>query len=94
MKAYPVFESEINSFSVFNGLAMISFSIASALFALAAGIITSAIFAETLTPAAAILTKFVAPILIIASLVALVVGLVANVKRANVWSQIQKETKG
>jgi hypothetical protein len=94
VKAYPIFETELDSISFLNTQATIYFSLASALFSFAVGILTNAAFVDTMTAPGAILAKVIAPLLIVGAICAGLLGRHAFKSRASQWSKIRHESTG
>ena len=92
VKAYPVFESEIETFNLFNTLTLAAFAIGAAFIAYAMGIWTNAAFAENLSPTGVLATKLVAPILCVLALISFGLGVWARHRRATTWAQIKRES--
>jgi hypothetical protein len=92
VKAYPVFETEIESFNLFNALTLAGFSIGSACIAFAVGIWTNAAFTDKLTPEATIASKIVGPALLVFAALAFVFGFWAKRQRTTTWEQIKRES--
>ena len=92
VKAYPVFDSELQTLSFFNGLMLAFSSVASFLLALACGIWTNAMFAASMTPEGAILSRVAAPILCGLAIVFLSLTIWAYLKRKSSWLTIQQES--
>jgi hypothetical protein len=89
MKAYPIFETELDSIAFLNTLSLVFFSAGSALLSFAIGIWTNAAFSERLTPEAAVLSKAGAPALIVAAIVCYVLGERARRSRETEWGKIK-----
>jgi TRAP-type C4-dicarboxylate transport system permease small subunit len=94
VKVFAVHEFEYSSLTNLSTAATVAFSIAGAAFAYAAGIVTNAAFAEKLTPAGELATKLVAPILFLASFIAVCCGGYALLKRRDLWGTIKKQSSG
>jgi hypothetical protein len=92
VKVFAVHEFEYNSLSNLSDVATIAFAVAGVTSAYAIGIWTDAAFAEKLTPAGELAEKFVAPALLIAAVVAAIIGLVALCGRSALWGSIKKQS--
>jgi hypothetical protein len=92
VKAYPVFQSEVRSFSTFNTLEKVAFSAAASFVSLAGGIWINASFTGTPTPEGTILSRVVAPGLCGLALIALILAILAIRLRKSVWLAIDKES--
>jgi hypothetical protein len=93
VKAYPVFQSEVRSFSTFNTLEKVAYSASASFVSLAAGIWINASFSGAPTPEGAILSHLVAPGLCGLSIITLGLAFMANRLRKSVWVTIDRESK-
>jgi hypothetical protein len=91
MTTYPISEPELENISSLNAQVTVRFAVASALFALAAGIWTNAIFATEMTPAGHLATIFVAPLLLVASAGYAIAGIMSRRARASAWERIKND---
>ncbi len=92
VKAYPIFETELDSISFLNTQVLVYFSVGSALLSFAVGIWTNAAFAENLTPAGTLLARVAGPLLCVASAAAYLLGLNARRSRVSQWMKIKQES--
>ncbi len=93
MKAYPVFQSEVRSFTTFNTLEKVAYSASASFVSLAVGIWINASFSGAPTPEGTVLSHVVAPGLCGLSLVAVGLAILANRLRKSVWTAIDRESK-
>jgi hypothetical protein len=90
MKAFAVYEAELDSLTTQTHTATTFFSVAAALLGYAIGIVTNAMFAEKLTPAGELATKVGVPLLVV---LACVFGCLAWQYRTNRQAQLDQIRK-
>jgi hypothetical protein len=93
MKAFAIFEVEMDSLSSLNSQAMAFFSLGSAFFSYAFAIWANASFATALTPTGELAKKFAAPALLVISIVFLLLANSARVKRKRTIEEIKGKSK-
>jgi len=94
MKAYAVFETEIQTIAFFNTLATIFFSVGAALLSYAIGIWTNLFFVTPPIPAKGeVLADIVAPILCVLAAIFFILGVWALLSKRDVWKGISKLSK-
>jgi hypothetical protein len=93
VKTYPVLENEFDNLSSLNTLAIVFFSVGSFLLSAAIGVWVNAVFNVQLTPAGEVASKWVAPGVLVLSVVFYALGLWANHRGASTWQKIKRETK-
>lgn len=91
MKCYPVHETEMESLSTMNTEATVFFSSMSACIALAAGIVTNAIFAERSTEMSKFATLIGAPFLGGLAILFGCLGVYTAYRRSALWGRIKQE---
>lgn len=89
VKAFPIFENELESLSFLNTMTLVFFSVGSAFVSFAIGIWTNAAFADKLTPEGIVAAKYGAPLLCVLSLAAYVLGIIAMFSRSSQWAKIK-----
>ncbi len=93
MKAFAVFESEIEALASLNTQATIFFSVASGLLSFAVGIWTNATFYEQLSAAGLIATKYLGPLLLLLSAVFYGLAIYASAKRRTTLRSIREQSR-
>jgi hypothetical protein len=93
VKAYAIFENEVQTLTMWNTLAGIFMSLGAACLSFAVGIWTNAAFAEKLTPEGVIFSKFVAPTFCLLTLVSWGIAIWAVYSRSRTWEDVKAETK-
>ena len=92
VKAYPIFESELESLSFLNTMTLVFFSVGSATISFAVGIWTNATFAEKMTPEGVVASIYGAPVLLVAAAICYGLGGLALYSRRQQWSKIKTES--
>lgn len=93
VKAYAIFENEVQTLTMWNTLAGISTALGTAALSFAVGIWTNAAFAEKLTPEGIVVSKFVAPALCIVAAVGYGLAIWAIKSRGKTWNAVKTESK-
>lgn len=93
VRAYPIFETELNSIAFLNTVSIVFFSVGSAFISFAIGIWTNAAFAERLTPEGVVLSKIGGPALCIAAALCYGLAIWALVTRRSEWQKIKDASK-
>jgi hypothetical protein len=92
VKAYPIFESELESLSFLNTMTLVFFSVGSAMVSFAFGIWTNAAFAEKLTAEGVVASNYGAPALLIAAVICYGLGGLSLYSRRQQWLKIKAES--
>jgi ABC-type glycerol-3-phosphate transport system permease component len=93
MNIYPVAEHELESLSLMSTLNQALVAIGIGLISLAVGVFVTYAFSETVTPEGNVLTKLVAPLLVLFGVVALGLCKWTLNKRRMIWGRIVAESK-
>jgi hypothetical protein len=93
MKAFAVFEAEMQALASLNTQATIFFSVASGLLSFAVGIWTNAAFYERLSAAGLIATGYLAPLLLLLAAVFYALAIYASVKRTKTLRTIREQSR-
>lgn len=93
MKAWAVFDTEVEALSSLNTQATVFFSVASGLLSFAVGIWISAVFTEQLTPAGMLATSIAAPTLCVLALVFFGLAIGAWWKRRSTLAVIRQQSR-
>jgi hypothetical protein len=93
MNCYPVSEPEMEHISSLNALAAAGFSAGTFLLAMGASIWINASFYTELTAEAKVAAKYVAPLLVVFSIICAFGGIWAQRKRKSAWGQIKAESQ-
>jgi hypothetical protein len=92
VKAYAVFETEVEALSSFNAQTTVYFSVASSLLAFAIGIWTTALFTDKLSPEASVACRIVGPLLIVLSLIGFWLAISSSKKRQSTIATIKAQS--
>ena len=92
VRIYPITEGELKTISIMNTLAIVFFSIGSALLSFALGIIVNCAIDGQLTEVANTLLRVVAPICGVLGIISYVIGILALVTRKSELGRISKES--
>jgi amino acid permease len=93
VKVYGIHESEVDTLSYLNDQATIFFTTASFLGGVAITIWLNWAFAERATLTGDILTEYIAPLLLIISLVLLYVARSATKRRSSTWEEVKRGSR-
>ncbi|MGO9991327.1 MAG: hypothetical protein ACLPTF_02285 [Steroidobacteraceae bacterium] len=93
VKAFSVFETELDVLSSLNAQATVFFSVGSAFITYAVGIWTNSSFATQLTPEGKLANEFVAPGLVFISIVFYSLAIMAWWKRRRTLGDIRRQSK-
>ena len=92
VRAFAVFETEVDALSSLNAQATVFFSVASATLSFAVGIWTNAAFSSNPTPEATIASRMVAPVIALISVIFIFLGVHAWNRRTSVVTSIREQS--
>jgi RsiW-degrading membrane proteinase PrsW (M82 family) len=93
VKAYAIFENEIQTITMSNTLASVFWAVGIASLSFAVGIWTNAEFVEKLTPEGSILSHVIAPALCVVTVICWALAVWAMCPRRGTWTAVRSESK-
>jgi hypothetical protein len=92
VRAYAVFETEVEALSSFNAQTTVYFSVASSLLAFAIGIWTTAAFTEKMSPEATVACRVVGPLLVVLSILGFWLAMRSSERRQSTIATIRAQS--